>query len=125
MSRLMSELRTVSDLEAALEASEGRPVVFFKHSRTCGSSAQAYDEMTDLLARTTLPADLYVVPVQSSRSVSDALEARFGVRHESPQVLVVHDGRIVWHASHFRVTGEAVQRAVERMAATDASALPS
>ncbi len=115
---LIRQLTTLEELEAAIEASFTRPAVIFKHSRTCGTSAQAYDEVEALLAGPGLPADVSLVPVQASRRVSDAVEERFGVRHESPQVLVVHEGRLVWHASHFRVTAVAIERAVAQLAPT-------
>jgi bacillithiol system protein YtxJ len=53
-----------------------------------------------------------MVTVQTHRDVSNAVSARLGVRHETPQALLVRDGRVVWAASHFRVTADAVQRAL-------------
>ena len=115
---LTRQLTSLEELDAAIEASSTCPVVIFKHSRTCGTSAQAYDEVEALLAAPGLGADVYIVPVQASRGVSDAVGDRFGVRHESPQVLVIHEGRLVWHASHFRVTAVAIERAVAQLAST-------
>jgi bacillithiol system protein YtxJ len=114
----LQQLTTLDDLEAAIDASASRPVVVFKHSRTCGTSAMAYDEVAELLAGPGLPAHVHVVFVQASRSVSNAIEMRFGVRHESPQILVLHEGRVVWHASHFRVTASAIERAVAQVTAS-------
>jgi bacillithiol system protein YtxJ len=109
------QLETLDDLTAAVEGSASRPAVIFKHSRTCGTSMQAYDEVSTLLAGPGLPADVYLVPVQSSRAVSNAVESQFGIRHESPQILLLQDGSVVWHASHFRVTASAIQRAVAQL----------
>lgn len=120
----LRELTTVEELERAIDASATRPVVLFKHSRTCGTSAMAYDELL-AIEHAPMAADLFLVVVQASRALSNAIEARFGIRHESPQVLVVRDGRVVWHASHFRVSAEAIQRAVGQVATTDATARPS
>jgi hypothetical protein len=36
------------------------------------------------------------------------------VRHETPQALLIQDGRVVWSASHFRVTADAVGAALQR-----------
>jgi len=36
------------------------------------------------------------------------------VRHESPQVLILKEGRVVWHASHYGVTATAVARELLR-----------
>ena len=37
---------------------------------------------------------------------------KLGVRHETPQALLIRDGRVVWSASHFRVTADAVVDAI-------------
>jgi bacillithiol system protein YtxJ len=65
-----------------------------------------------------------VVPVQASRDVSAALAERFGIRHESPQVMVVHDGQVVWHGSHFRATAGSITAALERLKTERAAARP-
>jgi bacillithiol system protein YtxJ len=36
------------------------------------------------------------------------------VRHETPQALLIRDGRVVWTASHFRVTGGALETAIRK-----------
>ena len=108
-------LSTLDELDAAITHSADRPVVIFKHSSTCGTSAQAHESIVELLAETAVGAEWYVVLVQASRQVSNAIAERFGVRHESPQVLIIDAGRVVWHASHFRVTGAALQAALERL----------
>jgi bacillithiol system protein YtxJ len=41
------------------------------------------------------------------------VSARLGVRHETPQALLIRDRRVVWSASHFRVTADAVAKAIE------------
>jgi bacillithiol system protein YtxJ len=95
------------ELEQLITRSHDAPVLLFKHSSTCPISATAYKEMTKL-AR-----DIALVIVQSARDVSRAIEARTGVRHESPQALVLRRGEAVWSASHWNVTADAVERALE------------
>jgi bacillithiol system protein YtxJ len=50
--------------------------------------------------------------VFADRPACVAIETETGVRHESPQVLVFVGDRVVWHASHRRVTADAVAAAV-------------
>ena len=99
-------------LDALLEASSQRPIAIFKHSGACGTSAQAYDELEAFLQDGGSDADVYVVDVLANRQLSQAITARFSVRHESPQVLVVRNGEVRWHGSHFRVTAENVRKAL-------------
>lgn len=107
--------RTFTPLEQAgtldsLLAAPG-PFVIFKHSPTCGTSAFAYDQLLDFLDDPS-GTPIHLVNVLAARPLSQQIAARLGVRHESPQVLVVDRGQVRWHASHFRVTADALRRAL-------------
>ena len=54
-----------------------------------------------------------LVTVQTHREVSTAISTRLGIRHETPQALLIMDGRVVWSASHFRVTADAIAKAIQ------------
>jgi monothiol bacilliredoxin len=51
-----------------------------------------------------------MITVQSHRRVSDHATRRLGIRHETPQVILLRDGQPVWSASHFRVTADELDR---------------
>jgi bacillithiol system protein YtxJ len=111
----MSQLTALSDLdmlEAAIEESRERPVLLFKHSRSCGVSHEALDELRAHLNQDGTGATYRMVTVQSHRQVSDEVADRLGVRHETPQAILIRDGRPVWKASHFRITAEALRLAL-------------
>jgi len=109
-------ITTEADLDAAIERSFTTAVVIFKHSETCGNSAYAREELQGWLGEPDLAADVYVVSVQRSRAISNALSKRFNLRHESPQVLLIRDGALTWHASHHRVNGDELTAALQRTA---------
>jgi bacillithiol system protein YtxJ len=89
-----------------LDRSKERPVVIFKHSLTCPISSAAYDQMADFAGEVAL------LEVQHARELSREIENRLGVDHESPQVIVLRDGQVIWNASHFKITAAAVTAAV-------------
>jgi bacillithiol system protein YtxJ len=105
MSRL-SHLSDLDELEAAIAESRERPVLVFKHSRTCGISCEALDELRTHVERAERGVSYKVITVQSHRGVSDEAALRFGIRHQTPQAILLRDGRPVWNASHFRITAE-------------------
>jgi len=129
-------LEHLDELHRLLAESQSRPVLLFKHSYTCGVSLEALDELVahlndrgpkesaPLKARSVplemgsaaQPHDLHpqyaMVTVQTHRAVSNAIAQKLGVRHETPQALLVKNGRVVWSASHFRVTAAAVDDAI-------------
>ena len=93
-------------LDALIESSNGRPLVIFKHSLTCPISSAAYEQMA------RYEGEVALLEVQRTRELSNAIERRFGVAHESPQVIVLRKGQVFWNASHFKITAEAVAGAV-------------
>ena len=94
-------------LDELISNSNSRPVVIFKHSNSCPISAVAYREMEGL------DGDVSLIEVQSARDVSLEIASRTGVRHESPQVIILRDGKAVWNASHFDVKARDVAEAVQ------------
>ena len=93
-------------LESLLTDSTKKPVIVFKHSNACSISARAYREMEKL-------DDVNILEVQSARSISNEVADLTGVRHETPQVIILRDGKAVWNASHFDVVAAEVMKAVE------------
>jgi len=112
-------LTTEADLDAAIERSFTTAVVMFKHSETCGTSAYAHEEVLALLAACNLAAEVYLVSVQRSPAISNAIARRFTLRHESPQALIIRRGALAWHGSHYRVTSDEISAALKRTAAVD------
>ena len=106
------ELTSLNELEEALQASHQQTVLFFKHSNSCPISARAFDEFEKYL-QTEASANLQhvLIVVQKAREVSDRLEALTGVQHESPQVILVRNGKAVWDDSHFSLRSAAIAQA--------------
>ena len=95
--------------EELLRRSKNRPVIIFKHSLTCPISAAAYREMARI-------EDVALVEVQNARELSKEIERRTGISHESPQVLVIRNGKVVWEATHWQVKATQVENAVRENA---------
>ena len=117
----LTQLHYVEDLDRLLSETNTRPLLLFKHSYTCGISAEALEELVSHLTagagdRPTIDPRYAMVTVQTHRDVSNAVTTRLGVRHETPQALLISGGRVVWAASHFRVTADAVQQALNAAA---------
>lgn len=93
-------------LDELMMRSNDAPVILFKHSSTCPISAGAYREMSKVTE------DVALLVVQRARDLSREVERRTGVRHESPQAIVLRNGQAVWNASHWDVTSDAVEKAV-------------
>jgi bacillithiol system protein YtxJ len=100
----LTPLSELHELEAAIEESAERPVLLFKHSRQCGISCEALDELQSHIDRHPGTAVYKMITVQTHRPISDAAARRLGIRPETPQAILLKDGKPVWSASHFRIT---------------------
>ncbi len=102
-------LSTASQLEEAFAASMEKPVILFKHSATCPVSAMARRRIKHLQDANDPP--VYEVVVQSSRSLSQKLAQDLGIRHESPQVILLHKQSPVYDTSHHLINVEDIRDA--------------
>jgi bacillithiol system protein YtxJ len=95
------ELTTPEQLESVLAA--GRWLLF-KHSTRCPISSHAHDEYQAWLAQAAPRAKSARVLVVENRPLSTAIAERLKVRHESPQAILIDEGKVLWHASHHSIT---------------------
>jgi bacillithiol system protein YtxJ len=109
----LTTVERVDDLDGLLAASGEQPLLLFKHSYSCGVSAEALDQLIDHLNDGTDVARYAMVTVQTHRDVSNAVTVRLGVRHETPQAILIRGGRVIWTASHFRVSALEIQKALQ------------
>jgi bacillithiol system protein YtxJ len=100
------ELSDADSLDRFLAQSNGSPAVVFKHSDSCGISARAHVQMSQLQR----PVGL--VTVQKARALSDEIAERTGVGHETPQVFILRGREVLWTASHGQIKAEAVEAAL-------------
>jgi monothiol bacilliredoxin len=105
----------VQSLDAAIAESRERPVLLFKHSRYCGISCEALDELhAHIDARADGAITYRMITVQTHRPVSDAAAQKLGIRHETPQAILLRDGKAIWNASHFRITATQLAEALPK-----------
>lgn len=108
---MIIELRGKQDLEELLKRSHHEPVLLFKHSTQCSRSAGVIEDFEAFEhGNPTVPCGLILVI--EDRDVSDDVEDRFGIRHESPQAILVVNEKPTWHASHWKITEGAIEAAM-------------
>lgn len=100
-------MRPVIDAEELARAFQEPRALVFKHSTRCPVSTAAHREVAEFRRRNPAAA-VYVVHVVEQRDLSRSVAERTGVRHESPQAIVLAGGAVVWHDSHEGVTADAL-----------------
>ncbi|HXD29969.1 MAG TPA: bacillithiol system redox-active protein YtxJ [Pyrinomonadaceae bacterium] len=89
-----------------VKRSSEAPVVIFKHSLACPVSSSAYRELKDF------SSEISLVEIQNSQELSRQIGDATGIRHESPQIIVLRHGEPVWHASHWNITTHSLEQAL-------------
>lgn len=108
-----TDVTSTAALAEMITLSEQQPVLFFKHSRTCGISDRAFREFERYLqSPESTQVRNCVIVVQTAREVSNSLARLMGIEHETPQAILVRDGRAVWNDSHMALKSEALKMAV-------------
>ncbi|RDI04445.1 bacillithiol system redox-active protein YtxJ [Flavobacterium sp. AG291] len=95
-----TDLISLEQLEGIIDESYSITIVIFKHSTRCDmSSALLKNFERRYNAEDTIPKP-YFLDLIAHRDISNEIELRFDIKHESPQVIFVKDGVVVKHASH-------------------------
>jgi len=106
-------IREEHELDAGLVA---ETFLLFKHSFRCPVSTRAFEEYRAWYAACGVPPDIATawIDVVTYRTLSLAVAERTGVGHESPQVLFLRRGQVVWDASHGAITRQSLAEVVAR-----------
>ena len=107
---MLRRLRTPTDLDSAFAAER---FLLFKHSTRCPISAAAFAEYQRW---STAHPDVETgwIDVIEDRALSSAAAERTGVRHQSPQAILLALGRAGWNASHGAITAANLEGALAR-----------
>ena len=95
-------LDSLEDWKQAVEASHTSPVVVFKHSTRCSISRMALkltQQRWELPENTTA----YLLDLLNHRDVSQAIAQDLGIQHQSPQMVLIRDGKALHAANHSNI----------------------
>lgn len=112
MPEILVEMQSIQELNQALEESFERPVLLFKHSLTCPISARAFYELQAYLNKADANTRYRLIKIQHSHDVSKEVTSRLQLDHQSPQAILVRNGREVWNASHSDITASSLEEAI-------------
>jgi len=111
----VKNIESRTDLEAFVARSDAKPLFLIKHSTRCPVSTTALEQYRRFVDEVDDREHAYLDLI-AHRDVSDAIAAESGVRHESPQALLYHRGKVIWHDSHGRITTDRLASALAQAA---------
>ena len=93
-------LESMEDLDAAELLSKGKTVVLFKHSTRCSISRFVLKQFEKTYSVPEDKMELYFLDLIEYRPISNEIASRYGVMHQSPQMIVLSNGKAIYNASH-------------------------
>lgn len=110
-------IQTNEQLHEWLQKTFETPLFLYKHSTHCGPSRNAHiaiHRFIDHYPHMSSKFLFAVVRVIEEKSVSNEVTQLLGVPHQSPQVLLIHDNKVLWHASHQRIRANSLSAAADQ-----------
>ena len=108
------QLESEDAVEEVFAASGGRIQLILKHSQSCAVSFFAKQNLDSVPLEEWPEMDRSMVEVVRFRPTSQYIAQKTSVRHESPQVLVIANGEVIFHASHSEVNKVNIQQAYKK-----------
>lgn len=102
-------LTSTDQVDQLYKKSAEKPVLIFKHSTACNISKGAKRHLEKRKIERE-EVDAYYLDLLVYRSVSNYVEEKTGVKHESPQVIVLHQGKVLYSASHTAIKWKDIKK---------------
>lgn len=102
------KIESEEDLKKAIENSFHNKVAIFKHSTSCFISKTVLRNFEKEIANVDQTADLYYLDLLAHRPISNKIAEELGVTHQSPQLIVIENGKAINNASHQDISADQI-----------------
>lgn len=99
-----NDIKTKADLEYAILKSNEKKVIIFKHSTRCFISKTVLKNFEKEVEISDKKVEYFLLDLLSYRDLSEEITNRFGIEHQSPQMIVLENGKVIQNASHQSIT---------------------
>jgi len=102
-----NSIESEDDLKMAIENSYTHKIAIFKHSTSCFISKMVlknFEKDIENVENINEIDSLYFLDLLAHRSLSNKIAEDLGIRHESPQLLVIENGKVINDASHQNIS---------------------
>lgn len=111
------KLTALSQLDQIDQESGDMDVVVFKHSTRCGISAMTEDALMKGIDWDQSEFKFYYLDLLNHRDISNQIAERYGVVHQSPQLILIREGRAVDSVTHHAVRPNVIQSWISKTSA--------
>jgi len=106
-------LDNLSQLDQIVKDSHEKPVVLFKHSIRCGTSSMIKHQLEGGWNFEGEDLDFYYLDLINYRAISNEIADRFGIVHQSPQIIVLMNGKATYDTSHHMISVDVIRSAIK------------
>lgn len=99
-----------NQLDDIISMSNSKPVLIFKHSTSCGISRMSLKTFEREFDLEEAEISLYFLDLLSYRALSNEISEKFGVTHQSPQVLVIKNEKVIYNDSHHSISANDIKK---------------
>lgn len=94
-------IKSEEDLEKAIKQSYENRVAIFKHSTSCFISKTVLKNFEKEIENSEEQnVSFYFLDLLAFRPISNKIAEDFGIRHESPQLIIIENGETINNVSH-------------------------
>ena len=108
---IWNELTDLAQLNEIITISNEKPVAIFKHSTRCSVSRMALKQFENEF-NSSDKVTPYFLDLIAHRDISNEIATRFGVYHQSPQLILIKEGKAIYNVSHSDIDAEELGRKV-------------
>lgn len=106
-----NELTDLGQLNEIIAMSNEKPVAIFKHSTRCSVSRMALKQFENEF-NSSDKVTPYFLDLIEYRAISNEIANRFGVTHQSPQLILIKEGKAIYNVSHSDIDAEELGKRV-------------
>ena len=104
------ELTDENQIEQIAGNSFEKPCVIFKHSVSCGISLHIMHKLENNWDFDNDDLNFYYLDLLAHRNISNKIAEYFGVLHQSPQILIIKNGKAISHFSHQAISIDQIKK---------------
>lgn len=108
-----SPLNNNLEFEAILQESMRQPQIIFKHSTRCYISSSALKRMNDCIENPS--ASYSLLDLIAHRDISNAIATQLNIEHQSPQAILISEGKVIKSWSHEKIDAETILLSIQQL----------
>ncbi len=105
-------IESIQMLDELVSLTQDNAVLIFKHSTRCSISMMALTRFESEWDLNISNCDLYFLDLIAYRDISNKISEITGVIHQSPQVIVLRKGEVLYEESHNSISARDIKKEV-------------